>query len=79
MLRDKLLSYARDADPAGRALPATEADQRTVDRVFGALRAADQLAGVKGRSVHTLEAVEQLLTRDRPRTCRPPRSPSAPA
>ena len=26
------------------------------------LRAPDQLAGVKGRSVHTLEAVEQLLT-----------------
>src|SRR5262249_24888128 len=38
-----------------------EADQRTVDRVFGALRAPDQLSGVKGRSVHTLEAVEQLL------------------
>ena len=38
------------------------ADQRTVDRVFGALRATDQLAGVKGRSVHTLDAVEQLLS-----------------
>jgi response regulator of citrate/malate metabolism len=39
-----------------------DGDQRTVDRVFGALRAPDQLAGVKGRSVHTLEAVEQLLS-----------------
>jgi len=28
---------------------------------LSALRAPDQLAGVKGRSVHTLEAVEQLL------------------
>jgi response regulator of citrate/malate metabolism len=39
-----------------------EADQRNVDRVFGALRAPDQLAGAKGRSVYTLEAVEQLLS-----------------
>ena len=39
-----------------------DGDQRTADRVFGALRAPDQLAGVKGRSVHTLEAVEQLLS-----------------
>src|SRR5499425_893083 len=36
-------------------------DQRNVDRVFGALRAPDQLAGAKGRSPHTLEAVERLL------------------
>src|SRR5262249_14261969 len=34
-----------------------EPDQRNVDRVFGALRAPDQLAGAKGRSPHTLEAV----------------------
>ena len=32
-----------------------------MDRVFGALRAPDQLAGAKGRSPHTLEAVERLL------------------
>jgi len=57
-LRDKLLSYAQMRT---RLSAVREADQRTVDRVFGALRAPDQLAGAKGRSVHTLEAVEQLL------------------
>ena len=59
VLRDKLLSYAQMRT---RLSALREADQRTVDRVFGALRAPDQLAGVKGRSVHTLEAVEQLLS-----------------
>ena len=59
VLRDKLLSYAQMRT---RLSAVREADQRTVDRVFGALRAPDQLAGVKGRSVHTLEAVEQLLS-----------------
>src|SRR5271165_4769025 len=58
VLRDKLLSYAQMRT---RLDSLREADQRTVDRVFGALRAPDQLSGVKGRSVHTLEAVEQLL------------------
>ena len=58
VLRDKLLSYAQMRSRLGSL---READQRTVDRVFGALRAPDQLSGVKGRSVHTLEAVEQLL------------------
>jgi response regulator of citrate/malate metabolism len=58
-LRDKLLSYAQ---MRARLTALREADQRTVDRVFGALRAPDQLAAVKGRSVHTLEAVEQLLS-----------------
>jgi two-component system CitB family response regulator len=58
VLRDKLLSYAQMRT---RLSAVREADQRTVDRVFGALRAPDQLAGAKGRSVHTLEAVEQLL------------------
>jgi response regulator of citrate/malate metabolism len=58
ILRDKLLSYAQMRARLGAL---READQRTVDRVFGALRAPDQLSGVKGRSVHTLEAVEQLL------------------
>ena len=58
VLRDKLLSYAQMRT---RLSTLREADQRTVDRVFGALRAPDQLTGVKGRSVHTLEAVEQLL------------------
>ena len=74
VLRDKLLSYAQmrtrlsalpSASQPGAGLPGAGlpgADQRTVDRVFGALRATDQLAGVKGRSVHTLEAVEQLLS-----------------
>src|ERR1700758_445801 len=59
VLRDKLLSYAQMRT---RLSTLREADQRTVDRVFGALRAPDQLAGVKGRSVHTLEAVGQLLS-----------------
>ncbi len=62
VLRDKLLSYAQ---MRARLSTLHEADQRTVDRVFGALRAPDQLAGVKGRSVHTLEAVEQLLSQTR--------------
>ena len=64
VLRDKLLSYAQMRTRLSTLRSTSEhgADQRTVDRVFGALRAPDQLAGVKGRSVHTLEAVEQLLT-----------------
>jgi len=57
-LRDKLLSYAQ---MRSRLDALHEADQRNVDRVFGALRAPDQLAGAKGRSPHTLEAVERLL------------------
>jgi response regulator of citrate/malate metabolism len=57
-LRDKLLSYAQ---MRSRLDALHEADQRNVDRVFGALRAPDQLAGAKGRSQHTLEAVERLL------------------
>jgi two-component system CitB family response regulator len=59
VLRDKLLSYAQMRT---RLSALRDGDQRTVDRVFGALRAPDQLAGAKGRSVHTLEAVEQLLS-----------------
>ena len=64
VLRDKLLSYSQMRTRLSALRSASEhgADQRTVDRVFGALRATDQLAGVKGRSVHTLEAVEQLLS-----------------
>ncbi len=58
-LRDKLLSYAQMRARLGAL---READQRNVDRVFGALRAPDQLSAAKGRSVHTLEAVEQLLS-----------------
>ena len=57
VLRDKLLSYAQMRT---RLDALREADQRNVDRVFGALRAPDQLSAAKGRSVHTLEAVEQL-------------------
>jgi response regulator of citrate/malate metabolism len=59
VLRDKLLSYAQMRT---RLSALRDADQRTVDRVFGALRAPDQMAGMKGRSVHTLEAVELLLS-----------------
>lgn len=59
VLRDKLLSYAAMRARLGAL---READQRNVDRVFGALRAPDQLSAAKGRSVHTLEAVEQLLS-----------------
>jgi two-component system CitB family response regulator len=57
-LRDKLLSYAQ---MRSRLTALHEPDQRSVDRIFGALRAPDQLAGAKGRSPHTLEAVERLL------------------
>src|SRR5262249_48500297 len=57
-LRDKLLSYGQMRT---RLDALHEPDQRNVDRVFGALRAPDQLAGAKGRSPHTLEAVERLL------------------
>jgi response regulator of citrate/malate metabolism len=57
-LRDKLLSYGQ---MRARLSSLHEPDQRSVDRVFGALRAPDQLAGAKGRSPHTLEAVERLL------------------
>jgi len=57
-LRDKLLSYAQMRSRLGAL---HEPDQRHVDRVFGALRAEDQLAGAKGRSAHTLQAVERLL------------------
>ena len=57
-LRDKLLSYGQ---MRSRLAALHEPDQRNVDRVFGALRAPDQLAGVKGRSPHTLETVERLL------------------
>jgi len=59
VLRDKLLSYAQMRT---RLSALRDADQRNVDRVFGALRAPDQLSAAKGRSVHTLEAVEQLLS-----------------
>lgn len=58
VLRDKLLSYAQ---MRARLAALREADQRNVDRVFGALRAPDQLSSAKGKSVHTLEAVEELL------------------
>jgi response regulator of citrate/malate metabolism len=57
-LRDKLLSYEQ---MRSRLAALREPDQRNVDRVFGALRAPDQLAGAKGRSPHTLETVERLL------------------
>ena len=55
-LRDKLLSYAQMRTRLDTLRPA---DQRGVDRVFGALRLPD--AAAKGRSGYTLTAVEQLL------------------
>jgi two-component system CitB family response regulator len=57
-LRDKLLSYAQMRSRLDR-LRVT--DQRGVDRVFGALRATNQLAGAKGKSDYTLATVERLL------------------
>lgn len=57
-LRDKLLSYAQMRSRLGTL---HIADQRSVDRVYGALRAPSQLAGAKGRSDYTLETVEGLL------------------
>jgi response regulator of citrate/malate metabolism len=57
-LRDKLLSYAQ---MRSRLATLRSADQRGVDRVYGALRATSQLAGSKGRSDFTLETVEVLL------------------
>jgi response regulator of citrate/malate metabolism len=57
-LRDKLLSYAQMRSRLGSL---HTADQRGVDRVYGALRAPSQLAGAKGRSDYTLETVEALL------------------
>ena len=58
VLRDKLLSYGQMRT---RLSTLSHPDQRNVDRVFGALRAPDQLSGAKGRSAHTLDAVERLL------------------
>ena len=58
-LRDKLLSYAQ---MRSRLATLHTADQRSVDRVYGALRAPSQLAGSKGRSDYTLETIESLLT-----------------
>ncbi len=57
-LRDKLLSYAQ---MRSRLATLRTADQRGVDRVYGALRATSQLTGSKGRSDYTLETVESLL------------------
>lgn len=56
-LRDKLLSYAQ---MRSRLDTLRTADQRGVDRVYGALRTPDSAA--KGTSDYTLAAVEQLLT-----------------
>jgi len=57
-LRDKLLSYAQ---MRSRLATLHATDQRSVDRVYGALRAPSQLAGSKGRSDYTLGTVEGLL------------------
>ena len=58
-LRDKLLSYAQ---MRSRLDTLRVTDQRGVDRVYGALRVTNQLAGSKGKSDYTLETVERLLT-----------------
>jgi two-component system CitB family response regulator len=58
-LRDKLLSYAQ---MRSRLDGLRAADQRSVDRVYGALRAPGQVAASKGRSDYTLETVEELLS-----------------
>lgn len=57
-LRDKLLSYAQ---MRSRLDILRTADQRSVDRVYGALHAPSQFAASKGRSDYTLETVEGLL------------------
>ena len=57
-LRDKLLSYAQ---MRSRLDALRTADQRSVDRVFGALRAPDRATAGKGGSDYTLAAVEELL------------------
>ena len=57
-LRDKLLSYAQ---MRSRLDGLRGADQRSVDRVYGALRVPGQVAASKGRSDYTLETVEELL------------------
>jgi response regulator of citrate/malate metabolism len=56
-LRDKC-SPTRGCAPGWMACAA---DQRSVDRVYGALRAPGQVAASKGRSDYTLETVEELL------------------
>jgi len=61
-LRDKLQSYAQ---MRGRlcALESLEsADQRSVDRVFGSLRAPTQVTSARGMSEYTLDTVQRLLT-----------------
>jgi two-component system CitB family response regulator len=58
VLRDKLLSYAQ---MRSRLDGLRAADQRSVDRVYGALRAPGQVAASKGRSDYTLETVAELL------------------
>ncbi len=57
-LRDKLQSYA---EMRGRLDALASADQHSVDRVFGSLRVASQLAAAKGMSEYTLDTVQQLL------------------
>ena len=57
-LRDKLLSYAQMRCQLDRL---RTADQRGVDRVYGALRPADSRASAKGGSDYTLAAVEEVL------------------
>jgi response regulator of citrate/malate metabolism len=60
-LRDKLLSYAQ---MRSRLAGLQAADQRGVDRVYGALRAPGQLAGSKGTSDYTLQKVQDALVHE---------------
>ncbi|MGH9064186.1 MAG: response regulator transcription factor [Acidimicrobiales bacterium] len=59
-LREKLVSYL-----SMRAQLATvrQTDQVHVDRIYGAMRGPPQAVGQKGRSLHTLETVEEVLAR----------------
>jgi response regulator of citrate/malate metabolism len=57
-LRDKLQSYSQ---MRGCLDTLDSADQRSVDRVFGSLRAPAQMSAAKGMSEYTLDTVQRLL------------------
>jgi len=57
-----VITAAKDADSVRVAMQGGALHYLLKPFSFGALRAPDQLSAAKGRSVHTLEAVEQLLS-----------------
>lgn len=61
-LRDKLQSYAQMRGRLSALESLESADQRSVDRVFGSLRAPAQVTSAKGMSEFTLDTVQRLLT-----------------